>query len=80
MDFGKKVQAIVIGMREDISMIRNQDSEYFIGPLVMFIRETMKMIKEMDMGRCFGLMVLSTRVNGKVEFNKVKVYISWYLG
>lgn len=61
-------------------MIRNQGLGYSIGLLAMFIRETMRMIKGMAMERCFGMMALSTKANGKMEFNRVKVYISSYLG
>ena len=44
----------------------------YIFPLVIFIREILYWIKGKDMEKCFGMMVVFIKANGKMEFSMVK--------
>jgi hypothetical protein len=63
-------------MMESMSKIRRMDMEYLIGKVVIYIRAVIKMMKEMDMGKCIGLMDHVIKDNGNKEFSMDKE--EWY--
>lgn len=54
-------------------MTRNKDMEYLPGQLEMYIKAIIRVTLEMDMGKCFGVMEVFIKANGKMEFNMDKV-------
>lgn len=54
--------------------------EFLPGMQVISIKVTIITMKERDMERCFGLMVVITKVSGIKECNKDKVHISLMQG
>ena len=71
-EYGRRLQAILISMKDNIQMIKNQGMESLLGQLATSIREIMKMIIGMVMVRCTGVMVVSTRENGEKAFSMVR--------
>lgn len=69
---GREVQEIVINMKDNTLKIKNQAMVFLLGQVVIFIKEIMNLIVEMDMDRCIGVMVVFTKANGKMEFNMEK--------
>lgn len=63
-------------MMESTSKIRRMDMEYSIGKVVIYIRAIIKMMKEMDMEKCTGLMDHVIRDSGNKGFSMGKE--EWY--
>ena len=59
-------------------MMKNQDMEYSHGVAEMFTKEIMKKTYGMDMEKCIGKMAVTTKDNGKMEFNMEKVFINLF--
>ena len=72
VDSGKEVQESVINMKVNIQMIKSLDMAYLLGVLVTFIKETMKMMLETGMEKCFGMMAAIIKENGQMELNMDK--------
>ena len=70
--YGSEAQAIVINMKENMSMIKNQDMEYLHGPPAMYTKETIRMILEMGMDKCTGMMEAITKDTGRMVSNMDK--------
>lgn len=69
---GREDLEIVISMKGNMLTIRSLAMVFSLGQLVMFIKAIMKMIQEMDMAKCTGVMEVIIKANGKMEFNMVK--------
>lgn len=64
-----KTSKIVTTMMANINMIKRTVTESLLGTVEIYTRETIKMMKEMDMERCSGLMALFIKVNGRKVFS-----------
>jgi hypothetical protein len=62
---------IVIVMKVNISSIKNLVLVFSHGKVVINIEGPTKMMKDMDMVKCTGLMVATTKENGFMEFSMV---------
>jgi hypothetical protein len=62
---------IVIVMKVNISSIKNLVSVFSHGKVVINIEGPTKMMKDMDMVKCTGLMVATTKENGFMESSMV---------
>ena len=71
-EYGKEVQEIVINMKDNIQMIKNQVMGFLLGRVEIFIKEIMNLMLEMDMDKCIGVMVVFIRANGKMVFSMGK--------
>jgi hypothetical protein len=60
-----RVQLTATIMKVNTNLIRKMDMVFLLGKVETSIKVTTKMMKEMAMERCFGLMVQDTTVNGK---------------
>jgi hypothetical protein len=60
-------------MKVNMKMIRKMARAHLLGKAGMFTKVAIKMMKEMDMERCIGLMVHNIKVNGRKEYNTVLV-------
>ena len=61
-------------------MTRKTGKEYFNGRVEMFIKESIKMMKERAMEKCTGSMAQPTKENGKEEFSMGWVGCSFLMG
>lgn len=68
----QKIQFLT-ATRESINMIRKMVRVYSHGPQVIFIREGIRMMKEMGQERCSGLMDQSITESGREVSNMEKV-------
>ena len=75
-EFGKKVLVTVINIKVNTQMIKNQDMVFLHGPLETFIKDTIKVIKDMDMDKCIGTMEVIIKENGTRVFKMDKVNFS----
>ena len=76
-DYGKELLEILINTKVSTKMIRNGVMEYLHGQMVTCLREHMKAISEMGMGKCSGLMEAITKDCGKMESKMEKVFDSF---
>ena len=63
-------------MMENMSKIRKMDMGYSIGKAEIYIKAVIKMMKEMDMGKCIGLTDHAIRGSGNKGFSMDKE--EWY--
>jgi hypothetical protein len=56
-------------MKVSMKMTKNMVKEFSLGQLVIFIKEIITKTKDMEMDKCFGLMALCMKENGKKESN-----------
>ena len=68
-----KMYQIATAMMANINLIRKMDMAFLPGKVAMFTKATTKMMKEMAMEKCFGLMVLCIKVSGKKASSMVLV-------
>ena len=73
MVYGRKDQEIVINIRGNTWMIKNQVMVFSHGRVEMYTREIMRMTQEMVMGKCIGWMEVSIKVIGGMAYNMVRV-------
>lgn len=64
-----KILKIVISMKVNTNLIRKMVTAFLIGKVVIYTKEITRMMKEMGMEKCIGLMDLFIKVNGKEESN-----------
>ena len=72
-----KTQIIIIYTKVIILMIKNMGLEFSHGRVGTFTKEIIKTMREMETGKCYGLMEACTRENGKMEFSMALV--EWFL-
>ena len=54
----------MISMKVSSKTIRNKAMEFMLGATEIFIKDSIALISDMEMEKCIGLMVLSTKENG----------------
>jgi hypothetical protein len=69
----KQIRLTVTHMKVSIFKIRKTVMVYFNGKVVIYTKEIIKMMKEMDMEKCTGQMAQSIKDNGSRAFNMEKV-------
>ena len=60
---------IAINMMVNIIWIKSMAMEFLAGKVEMFIKAIIRMMKEMVMEKCTGLMAQPIKVNGEKEFS-----------
>jgi hypothetical protein len=60
-------------MKEIFTMTKSTEWEYLSGPVEISTKESTIMMKDMEMVKCYGLMVASTKENGATESSTVLV-------
>ena len=70
------IKLIVIAMKVSMFRIKRMDMAYSTGKVEIFIREIIKKMKEMDKGKCSGLMDPVIKELGNKESSMVRV--KWY--
>ena len=62
----QSMKVILINLKEFMLMIRKMGKECLNGKMGLYIKETIKIIKDMAMVRCIGPMAPFIKVNGKM--------------
>jgi hypothetical protein len=71
---GKIIYQTATHMKEITNWIKSMATVFLVGKAEMFTKEIMKKICDRGMGRCIGLMDLSTKVNGIKAFKMAMVF------
>jgi hypothetical protein len=67
---GRKTNRVnAINMKANTQLIRKMEWAFFTGKVEMFIRDAIRMIRGTAMEKCFGLMVVVIRANGRMAYS-----------
>jgi hypothetical protein len=72
-EYGKRINNQMIAMKDNIRMIKNVAMEFSNGHLEILIKDISLMTCGMVKDKCIGMMEVTTKEVGKMEFNMEKV-------